>query len=122
MPEAVDHGRRQRQHAPARRSRADLLERSIAALGGRVMRIDIEADGVPLFRARVTVRQGERVISLEGRPSDAVALAAAFDALAEPVRRVLAEAGLSPDDVARLGPHRAPPEEEQIGVGAVQRF
>ena len=92
--------------APRQPYAADLLEKVIAALGGKITRVAIEAERTPLFRARVTLQQGGRRFELEGRPSDSVALAVASHAPIFATRQVLKDAGLAQEDLAR---QRAPP-------------
>lgn len=109
-------GARLRRGVPSPRpGTADLLERAIAALGGRVARVAIEGEQAPLLRGRVLVAQGERRVELEARPSDAVALAVAARAPIFATRRVLSEAGLSRDDLARLRRGRARPADGAAG-------
>lgn len=94
---------------PSRRpGPADLLEHTISALGGRVAGVAIEGEQAALFRARVTLQQGERRLELEARPSDSVALAVAARAPIFATRQVLAEAGLTRQDLARLHRGQAP--------------
>jgi bifunctional DNase/RNase len=101
---------------------ADLLERAIAALGGRVTRVAIEAEQAALFRARVTLQQGERRLELEGRPSDSVALAVASHAPIFVSRQVLKDAGLAQEDLGRLRSPPPGPVGEQVGLGPAQSF
>jgi bifunctional DNase/RNase len=107
--------------APHRPQAADLLEKAIVALGGKVTRVAIEAEQTALFRARVTLQQGERRLEVEGRPSDSVALAVASHAPIFATRQVLKDAGLTQEDLGRLKPPRRP-VEEQVGLGSTQSF
>ena len=108
--------------APSTRSHApDLLAGAIAALGGKVTRVEIRSVQAALFRARVLLQQGDRRLELEGRPSDTVALALSEQAPIFASRKVMAEAGLVPSDLDRM---RAPPprSEEEQSLGPVESF
>jgi bifunctional DNase/RNase len=80
---------------------ADLLRKSIEALGGKVAWVVIEgADGRP-FHAHVALDQGQSHHDLEARPSDSVALALASRAPIYATRHVMAKAGLTEQELAR---------------------
>ena len=89
-------------HGSGQRGRgADLLRKSIEALGGKVVHVVIEgADGKP-FHARVAVDQGRTHHDLEARPSDSIALALASSAPIFATRHVMAEAGLTEQELAK---------------------
>jgi hypothetical protein len=53
----------------------DLLANTIEELGGRLDRVVINALEGNTFYARLVVSQSDRVVSIDCRPSDAVALA-----------------------------------------------
>lgn len=108
--------------APRHTQAADLLEKAIAALGGRVMRVAIEAEQAVLFHARVTLQQGERRLEVEGRPSDSVALAVAAHAPIFVSRQLLKDAGLAQDDLGRLKAPPSRPAGEPADLGARQSF
>ncbi len=108
--------------APHRPQATDLLEKAIVALGGKVTRVAIEAEQAALFRARVTLQQGERRLELEGRPSDSVALAVASHAPIFATRQVLKDSGLAQEDLGRLKSPPGRPAEEQVGLGSSQSF
>ncbi len=98
----------------------DLLANAIAALGGKVTRIEILGVQAAVFRARVTMEQGGKRLELEGRPSDSVALALAQNAPIFASREVVKEAGLTPADLDRM---RAPKQpDEKRGLGPEQEF
>jgi hypothetical protein len=106
--------------APSSHSHAtDLLAGAIAALGGKVTRVEIRSVHAALFRARVLLQQGDRRLELEGRPSDSVALALAERAPIFTARKVMAEAGLVPSDLDRMRPPQA---KAQKNLGPVQSF
>jgi bifunctional DNase/RNase len=98
---------------------SDLLANAIAALGGKVTRVEIQGVHSAIFHARVMLEQGGKRLELEGRPSDSVALALAQNAPIFATRTVMAEAGLTPSDLDRV---RAPKQEENPGMGPEQKF
>ena len=53
----------------------DLLDNSIKALGGEIDRIVISSMENDTYFATILVRQGEKVVEIDARPSDALALA-----------------------------------------------
>ncbi len=99
---------------------SDLLVGAIAALGGKVTRVEIKSVHTALFHARVLLQQGGKRLELEGRPSDSVALALAEHAPIFATREVMAEVGLVPSDLDRM--RAPPPSEERTGLGPVQSF
>lgn len=107
---------------PARRPEAsDLLEHAIGALGAKVVRVEIQGPQAPLFRARVILNQGGRQVEVEGRPSDSVTLALASHAPIFTSPELLADAGLTPSDLARLRTRNGR-SDEPPGLGPQQRF
>jgi bifunctional DNase/RNase len=90
---------------------ADLMERAINALGGRVVRVEIEGMHAAVFRARVTLEQAEKRVVVEARPSDSVALAMSARAPIFASREVMAEAGLTKEDLERM--HKLPERGEE---------
>jgi bifunctional DNase/RNase len=91
---------------------ADLVERAIGVLGGRVVRVEIEGmHAAAVFRARVTLEQAEKRVVVEARPSDSVALALSARAPIFASREVMAEAGLSKEDLGRM--HKLPERGEE---------
>jgi bifunctional DNase/RNase len=53
----------------------DLLDAAVRKLGGQVWKVHIDDLRSGTFIGRVFVRKGERILDLDARPSDAVALA-----------------------------------------------
>jgi uncharacterized protein len=78
-----------------------LLGQAIEALGGRVSEVEIDRAEETRAGARVRLAQGARVVELRARPSESVALAVAAGVPIVTTRRVLDEAGLTPEDLAR---------------------
>ncbi len=104
---------------------AELLEKTIGALGGRVLRVEIRSVQAALFRARVTLQQGDRRVEVDARPSDSVALAVTAHAPIFATREVMEQGGLTPHDLEKLRSAPAPggaEEEGPRGPGPVQRF
>lgn len=111
---AIDQ--RLKHRTPGRHGRAELLERAIAALGGRVARVAIEGEQAALLHGRISLEQGERHLEIEGRPSDSVALAVAARAPIFATRQVLSDAGLTREDLGRMRRGRtAPPADGERG-------
>ena len=79
-----------------------LLGQAIEALGGRVAEVEIERAEETRSGARVRLAQGGRRLELRARPSESVALAIAAGVPIVTTRRVLEEAGLTPEDLARV--------------------
>jgi len=84
--EALAVDRRLKGQRPARPMTHELLASIIDALGGRLEKIHIEdlrqlhpKDPRQTFIATIFLRRGEQVIEVDSRPSDAIALGAAFN-------------------------------------------
>jgi hypothetical protein len=78
-----------------------LLGQAIEALGGRVSEVQIDRAEESRTGARVRVAQNGRTVELRGAPSESVALALSAKAPIITTRRVIEEAGLTPEDLAR---------------------
>ncbi len=78
-----------------------LLGRTIEALGGRVAEVEIDRAEETRAGSRVRLTQGTKKLELHARPSESVALAMAAKVPIVTTRRVLEQAGLSPEDLAR---------------------
>lgn len=57
----------------------DLLANAIDLMGGKIERIEINDLKDHTYYARIVIRQGDRMIDIDSRPSDAIALGAASD-------------------------------------------
>ena len=79
-----------------------LLAQAIEALGGRVSEVQIDRAEETRTGARVRLAQGARSLEVRGPPSESVALAVSAKAPIVTTRRLLDEAGLTPEDLARL--------------------
>lgn len=82
----------------------ELLASTIEALGGRLekivvneLRYDVE-DGSGVFIATIHIRQGDRLIPIDARPSDAIALGAALGTPIFVDEKVLQEVTVGPSD------------------------
>lgn len=84
--------------APERPLTHDLLAATLVELGAEVRRIVISDLADDTFRARISIALGERIVEVDARPSDALALAVRCGApiYAEP--DVLEAAGISPGE------------------------
>ncbi|HEX9401067.1 MAG TPA: bifunctional nuclease domain-containing protein [Anaeromyxobacter sp.] len=82
-------------------ARGSLLGQAIEALGGRVAEVEIDRAEETRAGARVRLAQGAKRVELRARPSESVALAMAAKVPIVTTRRVLEQAGLSPEDLAR---------------------
>jgi len=101
---------------------ADLFAKAIAALGGKVASVALEAEQATLFHARVTLQQGERRLEVEARASDSIALAVAAQAPIFATRQVLQDAGMAQDDLGRLQPSPKRPAEDRARPGPAPTF
>ena len=81
-----------------------LLGQAIEALGGRVSEVEIDRVEETRGGARVRLAQGARRLELRARPSESVALALEAGVPIVTTRRVLEEAGITPEDLARAHP------------------
>jgi hypothetical protein len=86
--------------------RGALLGRAIEALGARVAEVEIERAEETASGARVKLAQGARAVELRAVPSESIALAVAAGVPIVTTRRLMDEAGLTPEDLARV--HGAP--------------
>jgi uncharacterized protein len=82
--------------------RGALLGRAIEALGARVAEVEIERAEETASGARVKLAQGTRAVELRAVPSESIALAVAAGVPIVTTRRLMDEAGLTPEDLARV--------------------
>jgi hypothetical protein len=82
----------------------DLLQHSIEALGGEVEAVTVTRLSDGIYYGAVSVRIGERLLHIDARPSDSIALAVRTDAKIFVSAEVLRQAGLE-------GRQKAPPVE-----------
>jgi bifunctional DNase/RNase len=100
----------------------DLLAKTIAALGGKVTRVEIKMIREAIFRAQVTLQQGDQKLEVEARPSDSVALALAWNAPIFATREVMDKAALSPEDLERMRKSGDGDDEGDATLGPEQKF
>ncbi|HVP65816.1 MAG TPA: bifunctional nuclease family protein [Anaeromyxobacteraceae bacterium] len=104
---------------PPRPLTHDLLASTVAALGARVERVDVDAFEDSVYRAKLRLALPGRTVTLDARPSDSVALAVRTGAPIFVARRVLESQGLSREDLERL--RRDPGAlERHLGGGAAE--
>jgi bifunctional DNase/RNase len=82
----------------------DLLDALMRELGGRILRVRIDDVRGDTFIATIFVRQADRTIELDARPSDAIALALGNGSPILVSRRLLERAGVKREDIERGGP------------------
>jgi hypothetical protein len=78
-----------------------LLGQTIEALGARVSEVEIDRAEETRTGARVRLAQGGRRLEVRARPSECVALALSAGVPILTTRRLLDQAGLTPEDLAR---------------------
>jgi bifunctional DNase/RNase len=79
-----------------------LAGRAIAALGARVREVEIDAAEETATASRIRLVQGSRDVELPARPSESVPLAVAAGARIVATRRLLASAGLTPEELESI--------------------
>lgn len=91
------------EHREATRPRVqDLLESTIGALGGRVVRVEIHDGSEALYRASVYLVQGSNRVQLDARPSDSVVLALGSEAPIFATKQLVEDSGLTREDLRRM--------------------
>jgi uncharacterized protein len=88
---------------------ADLLDDVVATMGGSVTEVQIDGVRDDIFMSHVVIRQGKKAHRLSARPSDAIAMALTGKAKILCTPQVLAEAGISREDIEAL--------RDQMGIG-----
>ncbi len=102
--EAASIEHRMRGTAPPRPLTHDLLDAAVKKLKGSIVKVHVDAlrDGV--YHGSVYLRSGRRVLRLDARPSDAIALAIGNRAPIYIARQVLEEAGVPRDELLKQLP------------------
>jgi bifunctional DNase/RNase len=111
LPLVVPDGKR---FVPGRTREPGLLRQAIEALGGRVSEVQIDAVEESSGGARVRLARGGERIELEAAPAESIALAVAAGVPILTTRRLLDEAGLTREDLARI--------HARVGRGATLRL
>jgi bifunctional DNase/RNase len=99
LPLVVPDGKR---FAPGHGREHGLLRETIEALGGRVAEVEIDAAEETSEGACVRLTRGGERVEVRAVPSESVALAIAAGAPIVTTRRLLDEAGLTPEDISRV--------------------
>jgi uncharacterized protein len=76
----------------------DLLKNTLKALNGRVLRVEVVALREDTFYGNIVIEADGRVLNIDSRPSDALALAVRTHAPIFVTRSVMQAAGITPDD------------------------
>jgi uncharacterized protein len=97
LPLFVPDGRR---FAPSA-SGGSLLDRAIAALGGRLSEVEVERAEETSAGAKVRLTQSGKPLELQAVPSESIALAIAAGVPIVASRQLLDEEGLTAEDLAR---------------------
>ena len=91
-PEAMAIDRRLKQTPTPRPLTHDLLATVIESLGGEIVKIEITDLHNQTFFARIHIRHSGKVVTIDSRPSDAIALGIASEVPIFVAEKVLAEA------------------------------
>jgi bifunctional DNase/RNase len=86
----------------------DLLDRVMRELGGELVKIHIDDIRDNTFIGAVFVRRGDRIIEVDARPSDAIALALGNRVPIYVSKRVLDQAGVRPNEALPGNPTPGP--------------
>jgi bifunctional DNase/RNase len=100
LPLLVPDGNALGAEAPSRRAPEGLLGRTIEALGAKVREVEIDEAEETSAGSRVRLAQGNRQLEIPARPSESIALALAAGVPILATRRLLAESGLTPEELA----------------------
>jgi len=99
---AVSIAFRLAQRAPPHPLAQDLLDDVVSGMGGRVTEVRIDSLEDDIFVGRIVIRQGERDLALNARPSDSIAMAIKGGAPILANREVLDEAGIDEAEIQSL--------------------
>ncbi len=111
-----------RQVVPPRPMTHDLLAKVIKQLGGTVARVEIDNLRDTTFLATVRVKQGSRILAVDARPSDSVALALRARAPVFASRRVVEAAGLKRGDLGHLRREPGHPSSHELAPEGMRRL
>lgn len=89
----------------------DLLKNTITALGGRVVRVEVVALRDDTFYGNIVVEVDGKIINIDSRPSDALALAVRTHVPVLVERSIMDSAGIIPEE--DLQERAAQPPEEK---------
>lgn len=103
----------------ARPQTHDLLKNMLATLNARLVRIEVVSLKEDVFYGNLIIEVDERTVTIDSRPSDALALAARTHVPILIAREVMDAAGVIPEDdvqskrSSQSAPSRPAPQEEQ---------
>ncbi len=105
----------------------DLLKNVISELGGRVQRVEVVALRDDTFYGNIVVQVNGRLVNIDSRPSDALALAVRANAPIWVAREIMRTAGITPEeDLQKRSsqPPAASPEapKEEAGEENISAF
>jgi bifunctional DNase/RNase len=80
----------------------DLMKNVIDELGAKVLRVDVIKIEDNTFYASITVSAGNRLLEIDSRPSDAIALAVRFGCDIGVAQEVIDEAGIKVEDTGNV--------------------
>ncbi len=86
----------------------DLLDTVLSRFGGEVIKAHIHRVQGDVFYGTVFVRRGDEVITIDARPSDAIAMALGRGAPVFVARAVVRDAGVTPEDLVPQEPPEPP--------------
>lgn len=102
--EAASIEHRMRGTAPPRPLTHDLLDAAVKKLRGSIVKVHVDALRDGTFHGSVYLRAGRRVLRLDARPSDAIALAIGNRAPIYVAQQVLDAAGVPRDELLKQLP------------------
>jgi len=81
----------------------DLLDRIVPSLGGRLTEVRIDGLRDHIYSSHVVIKQADRELVIEARPSDAVSMALAAKAPVFATRQVIADGGITRAEIDAYG-------------------
>ncbi len=120
LSEAVSIDSRLTHKHAARPMAHDLMDGLLKNFGGVVVRVQIDDVRDELFVGTIYIKRDGRVVALDARPSDAIALAIGSSAPIFVARRVLDRAALDAADLAELQRRRDASEHVEQKHGVVE--
>jgi bifunctional DNase/RNase len=106
----------------------DLLKNTIVSLGARVIRVEVLALREDTYYGNIVTEQNGKVVNIDSRPSDALALAVRTHVPIMVARSVMDTAGVEPDeDLQESSPEtrqalEQPPEEGEGRLSVFEDF
>lgn len=80
----------------------DLMKNMLDELGAKVLRVDVSKIEDNTFYASITVSAGNRLLEIDARPSDSIALAVRFGCDIGVSQEVIEEAGIKVEDTGAV--------------------